>query len=95
MVAPNSPASPPRRLSSSASAPNSSLTKAPAPTAEEYALVTVMISVRAVGGTAPPTVPKPARVWEEVVMGQMPRLGSFMEPNCPSSSTCLPSLRAR
>ena len=56
--------------------------------------MTVTMSWMAVGGTPPPTVPKPARVWEEVVMGQMPRLGSFMEPSWPSSSTCLPSFRA-
>ena len=35
VVAPYSPASPPRFRSSSASSPKSSLTKAPAPTAEE------------------------------------------------------------
>lgn len=34
-VAPNSPPSPPRRLNSSASSPNISLTNAPAPTADE------------------------------------------------------------
>ena len=42
VVAPNSPPSPPRRLSSSASSPKISLTKAPAPTALEYALQTVI-----------------------------------------------------
>ena len=43
VVAPNSPPSPPRLLSSSASSPKISDTNAPAPTALEYALQTVMI----------------------------------------------------
>ena len=42
MVAPNSPLSPPLVRSSSASSPKSSDTKSPAPTAEEYALVTML-----------------------------------------------------
>ena len=38
-------------------------------------MVTQITSSMAVGGTPAPTQPKPARVWEEVVMGQMPRSG--------------------
>ena len=57
-------------------------------------MVTQITSSMAVGGTAAPTQPKPARVWEEVVMGKMPRSGSFMEPSWPSSRTVLPSFRA-
>ena len=83
MVAPNSPLSPPRRRSSSPASPSTSLTKGSVlePTEEEYALVTQITSSTAVGGTAAPTQPKPARVWEEVVMGKIPRSGSFMEPS--------------
>jgi adenylosuccinate synthase len=50
VVAPNSPPSPPRLLSSSASSPKISLTNAPAPTAEEYALLTVTIFLISYGG---------------------------------------------
>ncbi len=57
-------------------------------------MVTVMTSSMAVGGTQAPTVPKPAKVWEEVVMGKMPRSGSFMEPSWPSSRTVLPAFSA-
>ena len=52
MVAPNSPLSPPRRRSSSASSPKISLTNAPAPTALEYAFTTVVISLISYGGNA-------------------------------------------
>ena len=52
-------------------------------------MVTQITSSMAVGGTGAPTQPKPARVWEEVVMGKMPRSGSFIEPSWPSSRMVL------
>ena len=57
VVAPNSPPSPPRLLSSSASSPKISLTKAPAPTALEYALHTVTICLISYGGIPAPIAP--------------------------------------
>ena len=69
VVAPNSPPSPPLRLSSSASSPKISDTNAPAPTALEYALHTVMIFLISYGGTPAPTAPYPASVEEEVTIG--------------------------
>ena len=57
VVAPNSPPSPPRLLSSSASSPKISLTNAPAPTAEEYALLTVTIFLISYGGMPAPIAP--------------------------------------
>ena len=57
VVAPNSPPSPPRLLSSSASSPKISLTNAPAPTALEYALQTVMIFLISYGGIPAPIAP--------------------------------------
>lgn len=56
--------------------------------------MTQITSSTAVGGTAAPTQPNPARVWEEVVMGKMPRSGSFMEPSWPSRRMVLFSFRA-
>ena len=69
VVAPNSPPSPPRRRSSSASSPKISLTNAPAPTAEEYALHTVMICLISYGGTPAPIAPYAASVEDEVTIG--------------------------
>ena len=69
VVTPNSPPSPPRLRSSSASSPNSSLTKAPAPTAEEYAFTTVTILSIAYGGSPAPVEPKPASVDDDVTIG--------------------------
>ena len=69
VVAPNSPPSPPRRLSSSASSPKISLTNAPAPTALEYALHTVMICLISYGGIPAPIAPYAASVEEDVTIG--------------------------
>ena len=48
VVAPYSPASPPRRRSTSASSPNISLTKGPAPTALEYAFAELGVELMTV-----------------------------------------------
>jgi hypothetical protein len=64
------------------------------PTQEEYALVTQITSSTAVGGTEAPTQPNPANVWEEVVIGKIPKSGSFIEPSCPSSKIVLPAFSA-
>ena len=69
VVAPNSPLSPPRRRSSSASSPKISLTNAPAPTALEYAFTTVVISLISYGGIPAPIAPYAASVEEEVTIG--------------------------
>src|SRR5699024_9513703 len=69
VVAPNSPPSPPRFLSSSASSPKISLTNAPAPTALEYAFTTVTIFLISYGGIPAPIAPYPAKVDEDVTIG--------------------------
>ena len=69
VVAPNSPPSPPRFLNSSASSPKISLTKAPAPTALEYALHTVMICLISYGGIPAPIAPYAASVEDDVTIG--------------------------
>ena len=68
-MAPNSPPSPPRRLNSSASSPNISLTNAPAPTADEYALTTVTTSCIELAGIPAPIAPKAASVDDDVTIG--------------------------
>ena len=69
VVAPYSPPSPPRFLNSSASSPKISLTKAPAPTADEYALQTVIICLISYGGIPAPIAPYAANVDEDVTIG--------------------------
>jgi len=69
VVAPNSPPSPPRRRSSSASSPKISLTKAPAPTALEYAFTTVTTFLISYGGIPAPIAPYPANVEDDVTIG--------------------------
>ena len=68
-MAPNSPPSPPRLLSSSASSPKISLTNSPAPTALEYAFTTVMMSLISYGGIPAPIAPYAASVDEDVTIG--------------------------
>ena len=69
VFAPYSPRSPPRLRSSSASSPKISVVNGPAPTQEDYALVTAMISLIDQTGTPAPTGAKPASGEEEVTIG--------------------------